>query len=136
MTGKTDETDREVVGNPEFGVVARVTLPDGRIADVMPLAYGAARLGVGKAGEQVYDDVWDYANVFAALAAALQWDIAVPEPDGTAIRRPGEGALKATRRRSTYTRERVTTTGGASASSAHQGRRIGVGLRPRARLRR
>lgn len=35
------------------------TMPDGRIADVIPLTYGRARLCVGREPERFgYDDVW------------------------------------------------------------------------------
>lgn len=33
-------------------------LPDGRVADVLPLTYGRARICVGREGEHAYQDEW------------------------------------------------------------------------------
>ncbi len=33
-------------------------LPDGRVAVIMPLTFGRARIGVGRPGSLVFEDVW------------------------------------------------------------------------------
>lgn len=38
--------------------LAKKMLPDGREAHVYPLTYGRARLGVGKASSQCFNDEW------------------------------------------------------------------------------
>lgn len=61
--------------------LAERTLPDGRRLAVLPLLFGAARLGVGPPTCTEFDDVWDYPSAAAAIAAAETWD-GTGEPDG------------------------------------------------------
>jgi hypothetical protein len=39
-------------------ILAEKPLPDGRMAQVYPLTFGRARLGVGQPDQQWYDDEW------------------------------------------------------------------------------
>lgn len=42
----------------DYECFARKSFSDGRFAEVIPLVFGRARLGIGKAGAMGYDDVW------------------------------------------------------------------------------
>lgn len=56
-------------------VVARIWYPNGRIAEVVPLAFGAARLClVNPTFGHTYDDVWCYRSPDEALIWAMIWD--------------------------------------------------------------
>lgn len=83
--------------------VSRI-LEDGRVIDVLPLLFGAGRLGIIPVGCTEFDDVWDYSSVDAAVVAAFDWD-GQGEPEGwyrhplSGRRRPnGDPALEFTRK--------------------------------------
>ena len=79
---------------------ARV-LPDGRGVYLMPLFFGALRLGIGPHGSLSFDNVWEYQaeQAEAGWRAAIGWD-GDGEPDGwyrhpqSGRRRPGGEASK------------------------------------------
>lgn len=71
----------------EQGFIKQRRLPDRRLMAIQPLSYGRASLGIGPKPPfedvGIYDDVWDYLSVSAAISALDTWnpdDYA--EPDG------------------------------------------------------
>ncbi len=75
-------------------------LDDGRVLYVYPLTFGRARLGISPNAESgVFDDVWDYDDMEAAVAAMHEWD-GQGDPEGwmrhpsTGRRRPDGDASK------------------------------------------
>lgn len=76
-------------GKPDYLVPTRM-LPDGRVLDVAPLLFGAARLTVSKnATTQIIGDAWEYENPVVAIGAWAQWD-GEGEPEGW-TRHPATG---------------------------------------------
>jgi hypothetical protein len=68
---------------------ARKTFADGRVADVMPLLFGA-QVGVSRSTEAIsFDDVWHYDTVAEAIEAMEAWD-GTGEPQGW-VRNPKTG---------------------------------------------
>lgn len=60
----TDETD---------GVLFRLTMPDGREANVLPLFFGKFQASVGEPGDEWYERTWHYDSLPAAVAALTEW---------------------------------------------------------------
>lgn len=56
------------------GTLAERELPDGRVIVVYPLIMGTARVCIGPAGADFYDDAWCYATPVEAIAACEAWD--------------------------------------------------------------
>jgi hypothetical protein len=95
-----------------FGLLASVQLSTGQWLCVQPLTFGAAQVAITRdvaptVGEALaiaefgsYADVWHYATVDEAIAAAQEWaerldraavvDVGTSEPEGW-IRHPGSG---------------------------------------------
>lgn len=51
-------TEEESLREMHYDCLAKKSFSDGRVAEVIPLVFGRARLSVGKAGAMGYDDVW------------------------------------------------------------------------------
>lgn len=86
----------------ERGELTTKSFPDGRVVDLVPLLFGAAKLAVTRPqdeGDGTYDDVWQYQSIAHALEALLEWD-GTGEPTGwhrhpaTGRRRPGGDPAK------------------------------------------
>jgi hypothetical protein len=107
-----DVSDDELQLAQKFGWAARNAgadylharvLPDGRIVCLLPLFFGALRLGIGPRDSQQFDDVWDYLGdepgIDCGWLAAIGWD-GEGEPEGwyrhhrTGRRRPGGDPAK------------------------------------------
>lgn len=65
------------------GFLYQRTLDDGRLIAVEPQTFGCARIGIGPADSQCFDDVWDFSSQARAIAEATSWNPAAdPEPEG------------------------------------------------------
>src|SRR5690242_19813603 len=58
--------------DPHPDYLLRRRLPDGRLIAVLPLLFGAARMGIGD--DTGFADYWDYDDPLWACLAALAWD--------------------------------------------------------------
>ena len=76
---------------PDSSILGERRLPGGRWIQIIQMSYGKARLYIGQANCDVYDDGWCYDNKEGAMQAMAEWDPFIdPEPAGW-MRHPATG---------------------------------------------